>query len=56
MFACNFCDYQEKGALKKLDNVRKDHEKRIEGLQKEQVLPHPNFVFTFYTEFFRIFE
>ncbi|KAK3700284.1 hypothetical protein RRG08_033561 [Elysia crispata] len=27
---------QEKGALKKLDNVRKDHEKRIEGLQKEQ--------------------
>ncbi|GFN73720.1 nuclear export mediator factor nemf-like, partial [Plakobranchus ocellatus] len=27
---------QEKSALKKLDNVKKDHEKRIEGLQKEQ--------------------
>lgn len=27
---------QEKSALKKLDNIKKDHEKRIEGLQKEQ--------------------
>ncbi|XP_005099828.1 nuclear export mediator factor Nemf [Aplysia californica] len=27
---------QEKTALKKLDNVKKDHEKRIQGLQKEQ--------------------
>ena len=28
---------QEKTALKKLDNVKKDHEKRLQGLQKEQV-------------------
>lgn len=28
--------FQEKSALKKLDNIKKDHEKRIEGLQKEQ--------------------
>lgn len=27
---------QEKAALKKLDNVKKDHEKRIDSLQKEQ--------------------
>ncbi|KAK3092818.1 hypothetical protein FSP39_007530 [Pinctada imbricata] len=27
---------QEKSALKKLDNIKKDHEKRIEGLQAEQ--------------------
>jgi len=27
---------QEKTALKKLDNVKKDHEKRLQGLQKEQ--------------------
>ncbi|KAH3859417.1 ribosome quality control complex subunit NEMF-like [Dreissena polymorpha] len=27
---------QEKQALKKLENVKKDHEKRVEGLQKEQ--------------------
>ncbi|XP_061172941.1 ribosome quality control complex subunit NEMF-like [Saccostrea echinata] len=27
---------QEKSALKKLENIKKDHEKRIEGLQKEQ--------------------
>ncbi|XP_060573398.1 LOW QUALITY PROTEIN: ribosome quality control complex subunit NEMF-like [Ruditapes philippinarum] len=27
---------QEKTALKKLDNIKKDHEKRVEGLQKEQ--------------------
>lgn len=28
---------QEKSALKKLENVRKDHEKRIDVLQKTQV-------------------
>ena len=28
---------QERAALKKLDNVKKDHEKRICELQKEQV-------------------
>ena len=28
---------QEKTALKKLENVRKDHERRIESLQKSQV-------------------
>ena len=28
---------QEKSALKKLENVRKDHERRIESLQKSQV-------------------
>ena len=28
---------QEKSALKKLENVRKDHERRIELLQKSQV-------------------
>jgi hypothetical protein len=28
---------QERAALKKLDNVKKDHEKRITDLQKEQV-------------------
>ncbi|XP_048732715.1 ribosome quality control complex subunit NEMF-like [Ostrea edulis] len=27
---------QEKSALKKLDNIKKDHEKRIDGLQKDQ--------------------
>jgi len=27
---------QEKTALKKLDNVKKDHEKRLQGLQKDQ--------------------
>ena len=29
---------QEKNALKKLDNVRKDHDTRIKGLQEAQVL------------------
>lgn len=28
---------QEKTALKKLENVRKDHQRRIESLQKSQV-------------------
>ena len=28
---------QEKAALKKLENVKKDHEKRVGGLQKAQV-------------------
>ena len=28
---------QEKTAMKKLENVRKDHERRIEMLQKSQV-------------------
>ena len=27
---------QEKSALKKLDNVKRDHEKRVEALRKEQ--------------------
>ncbi|KAL4238275.1 hypothetical protein ACF0H5_002987 [Mactra antiquata] len=27
---------QERSAMKKLDNIKKDHEKRVEGLQKEQ--------------------
>ena len=31
------CIMQERAALKKLDNVKKDHEKRICELQKEQV-------------------
>ncbi|XP_052768636.1 ribosome quality control complex subunit NEMF-like [Mya arenaria] len=28
--------HQEKQALKKLDNIRRDHEKRVDGLQREQ--------------------
>lgn len=31
---------QEKAVLKKLDNVKKDHEKRLGGLQKAQVRFH----------------
>lgn len=33
-----FCQQKEKQALKKLDNVRKDHENRLEALQQAQVL------------------
>lgn len=32
-----FSYIKEKSALKKLENVRKDHEKRLDQLQKEQV-------------------
>lgn len=32
-----FCQQKEKQALKKLDNVRKDHENRLEALQQAQV-------------------
>ena len=31
-----FFGEQEKQAFKKLDNIKKDHEKRVEDLQKEQ--------------------
>lgn len=37
---------KEKQALKKLDNVRKDHENRLEALQQAQVL-----MFSFYNAF-----